>query len=176
MRLLGNVEDARAKVLADIEKLLGTTRTLVSSQIRSATQGIEVLRDLRHGIYENLNQIQHENMILDSLAWLATQVGHPDDTVWSWNPRQTGDDTEPDLQGVHKADIIVSAEVTTSDSPKGSLDGRMRQTLNKLARMRGEKYYFVGSEAMRQRAQTKVDKADWPITVVLLDLPEEPPS
>ena len=44
----------------------------------------------------------------------------------------------------------------------------MRNTLSKLARTEGAKYYFVRTESMLQRASTKITKAGWPIKVVKL--------
>ncbi len=46
----------------------------------------------------------------------------------------------------------------------------MHSTLKKLAEMDGLKYYFVRTEAMRKRAETKVAKAGWPISIVRLSV------
>jgi hypothetical protein len=43
----------------------------------------------------------------------------------------------------------------------------MRDTLNKLNAMDGEKkFYFVRTKTMSDRAQTKVDKNKWKIKVI----------
>jgi hypothetical protein len=44
----------------------------------------------------------------------------------------------------------------------------MQQTLAKLARMEGKKFYFVRTGEMRQRAATKVTNGGWAIEVVLV--------
>jgi len=42
----------------------------------------------------------------------------------------------------------------------------MKETLEKLSRMEGQKFYFVGTDEMATRAQTKVRKASWSIRVL----------
>ena len=46
------------------------------------------------------------------------------------------------------------------------VDSRMKDALEKLSRMEGRKFYFVGTSGMALRAETKTRKANWPITVV----------
>jgi hypothetical protein len=72
----------------------------------------------------------------------------------------------PDLRAVHQGQILASAEITTSEKPVGTIDTRMRSTLEKLSRMDGEHFYFVRSNAMRIRADSKVSTAGWNINVV----------
>jgi hypothetical protein len=62
--------------------------------------------------------------------------------------------------------ILVSAEASTSEKPKGILDSRMRKTLERLSRMDGRRFYFVSTDEMVKRAETKIRKAKWPIKVV----------
>ena len=88
--------------------------------------------------------------------------------MWYWNPRQTGDHTEPDLRGIYSGAILVSAEITTSEKPVGTIDSRMKKILTKLAAMQGEKFYFVRTSEMRQRAATKITKGGWEIEVIQL--------
>jgi hypothetical protein len=45
-------------------------------------------------------------------------------------------------------------------------DSRMRDRLEELSRMEGQKFYFVGAAGMVVRAGTKARKAQWAITVV----------
>jgi hypothetical protein len=86
---------------------------------------------------------------------------------WFWNPRQTGDATEPDLRGVLYGKIAISAEVTCSERPAGVIDTRMATTLGKLDAMPGRKFYFVRTEEMAQRGRTKVRKRRYDIEVRL---------
>jgi hypothetical protein len=131
---------------------------------------VSILDRLRKETYEDLNQIQHEHLILRAAEWLLSEKLCPPATVWLWNPRQTGDHQEPDLRGIHNTKIVVSGEITTSESPNGVIDTRMRQTLSKLSAMAGVKYYFVRTEPMRKRARTKIAKNAWLIQVVKLSV------
>jgi hypothetical protein len=168
MESIGTVSDATDKVLKDLQRCLATVCRLASGTFETPEAGIAVLRKLRRETYEDINQIQHEHSILLAAQWLIENGKCSPTTEWSWNPRQTGTATEPDLQGHDKGSIVVSAEITTSERPVGVIDTRMGKTLGKLSGMVGERYYFVCGERMRNRAQTKVAKAGWPITVVLL--------
>jgi hypothetical protein len=112
-----------------------------------------------------LNQIQHEFLLLQGLAWLSKN-GFESEIDWDWNPRQTGGGNEPDLRGSVNGKILVSAEASTSEKPQGILDTRMRKTLEKLSRMDGQRFYFVSSDEMMKRAETKILKANWSIKVV----------
>jgi hypothetical protein len=170
MQKLGTFEAARAKVLADVEAYIGKLRALAGQPVPDVESGVRLLYMIRGETSEDLNQIQHENLILRAAQWLLDHQVCPSDTVWEWNPRQGGGGAEPDLRGSRNGTTLVSAEIATSKEPKGTIDARMRSTLEKLSRDQGEKYYFVCSEAMRQRASTKISKAGWRITPVALDL------
>jgi hypothetical protein len=168
MEQLGTFPAARSKVLTDVKRLLATAQRLASAPVNSVQGGIAILKELRAEMYEDLNQIQHEYMIVCSAEWLIAQQHCPAETVWSWNPRQTGPMNEPDLRGENKGVILLSAEITTSASPVGLIDTRMRKTLQKLSAMEGKKFYFTASDPMCRRAQTKIQKAGWPIEAVHL--------
>ncbi|MBX7133441.1 MAG: hypothetical protein K1X67_12275 [Fimbriimonadaceae bacterium] len=160
---------APAKVLEDIRRYLTELRRIVPPSVQSVGEGIAVLSAIRQASYEDLNQIQHEYAALCAARWLVNN-GHSDgDPEWQWNPRQTGDSSEPDVRAVRDGQVLVSAEVTTSLSPKGVIDTRMGKTLAKLAGMQGKKFYFVLSRQMEVRARTKVQKGALPVTVVLLE-------
>ena len=71
METLSDIGRAEAKVLADIREFLNALRSL-SDDTDSLDEGIYRLRQIRNtlGLYENLNQIQHEHLILQGLRWL----------------------------------------------------------------------------------------------------------
>jgi len=165
---LGTFVSASDKVLADIKRCIARVQALSAQPFETAQAGVGILQALRSETYEDLNQIQHEHLILLAAHWLLAEDVCSPSTEWHWNPRQTGDEQEPDLRGVQGANTVVSAEVTTSERPVGVIDSRMRKTLAKLARTDGVKFYFVRTEAMRKRANTKIARAGWPITVVML--------
>lgn len=169
MQHLGTVEEARGKVLADARRCMDRIRTIAASTFDDPDSAVEVLQKLRAESYEDLNQIQHEHLILCAVEWLIGQGLCSKEIDWYWNPRQTGDHTEPDLLGKCHGETIVSAEITTSGKPDGVIDTRMGKTLAKLSRQAGQLFYFVHTVAMANRASTKVRKAAWSIRVVQLE-------
>ncbi|MEW6613873.1 MAG: hypothetical protein AB1401_00150 [Thermodesulfobacteriota bacterium] len=131
----------------------------------SATDGASVLNKLRQVAYEDINQIQHEEMILRA-ARLLQSTEFPDQQIdWYWNPRQTGDNSEPDLRAIRGGEIVISAEITASEKPVGTIDTHIRDTLTKLNNMPGRKFYFVRTASMEQRAKTKVEKGRYAIEI-----------
>lgn len=168
MEQLGTFQEAHQKVLADINRFLATICRLSSLPCASADVGIGILDRLRKETYEDLNQIQHEHLIVRAAEWLLAERKCPPETQWLWNPRQTGDSSEPDLRGLHSGAAVISAEITTSEKPVGTIDSRMKKTLVKLAEMQGSKFYFVRTTQMQQRANTKITKGGWAIEVVQL--------
>ncbi len=168
MEQLGTFQEAHQKVLADIQRFLATVNRLSSLPCTTAETGIRILDRLRKDTYEDLNQIQHEHLIVRAAEWLLAERKCPPETQWFWNPRQTGDNSEPDLRGSHSGAIVISAEITTSEKPVGTIDSRMQKTLAKLAEMQGAKFYFVRTPQMQQRANTKIANGGWEIEVVQL--------
>ncbi|MCP2085941.1 UNVERIFIED_ORG: hypothetical protein J2Y81_001958 [Paraburkholderia sediminicola] len=168
MKRLGTFAEAHQKVLTDAKRSLAIVQQLSSLPCETTEASINILSRLRQESYEDLNQIQHEHLIIKAAEWLSADGRFSTGIEWSWNPRQTGDNSEPDLRGTLDGKIVLSAEVTTSARPVGTIDARMQKTLAKLAQMQGEKFYFVRSEEMRQRAATKVEKGRWSIMIVRL--------
>ncbi len=165
MERISDIKQAEGKVLSDIREFILTVRNL-SGDVNTIGEGIGRLRRIRGAVYENMNQIQHEYLILQGIKWLSTNGYDIDKLELYWNPRQTGDSNEPDLVIKHGSQIVACAEVTTSENPVGTIDTRMRETLNKLNIMDGDKFYFVRTKAMFDRAQTKIIKNGWDIRVV----------
>jgi hypothetical protein len=162
---IGDAAKAEAKVIQDMRFLVTEIRRLSAQDVVDADYGIALLRLIRKSIAEDLNQIQHEYLILRGLRWLVAN-GFESPIVWEWNPRQSGTALEPDLRGSLDGSIVVSAEASASESPVGKIDVRMKTTLEKLGQMQGEKFYFVCTEEMAKRAATKVTKAARAIRVV----------
>lgn len=175
MERLGKFSDARAKVLADVQKLIATVQRVAATPVSSVEAGIAVLKKLRKEAAEDLNQIQHEFMIVRAAEWLITEKHCPAETIWSWNPRQSGPADEPDLRGELKGAVLISAEITTSINPGGKIDERMKSTLKKLSSMNGRRFYFTASSAMCQRARTKISKGGWQIDAIYLPDAESAP-
>jgi len=167
MQKIENSTSAEAKLLADIQSVLSIIKRLSDQQIENVQVGVAQLRMIRSSVYEDINQIQHEYLIVRALGWLL-QEGCASEVTWEWNPRQTGTSNEPDLRGSLSGTVLISAEASASERPVGVIDSRMKETLYKLSQMAGQKYYFVCSDEMACRARTKIQKHSWPITVVRL--------
>ncbi|MBT4122957.1 MAG: hypothetical protein HOE35_03395 [Candidatus Ruthia sp.] len=168
MERIDNIEQAKVKVLTDMNAFLSSIRGVSDENVSDLGVGLSKLRSIRSSMYENLNQIQHEYLILQGLIWLRSNDHVPLGTQWYWNPRQTGDSTEPDLRGTSKGQVVISAEATTSEKPQGVIDARMKNTMAKLNKMEGEKFYFIRTNPMERRANTKARNNGWQITVVKL--------
>ena len=156
------------KVLKDMQEIVSKVRRLSAQDVKGVSSGIEQLREIRSSVYEDLNQIQHEYLLLRGLAWLRANGFSSSVGRWEWNPRQTGSRNEPDLRGSGHSKILLSAEASTSEFPAGKVASRMQETLEKLSQMEGEKFYFVSTIEMANRAETKIRKANWSIKVVLV--------
>lgn len=148
-----------------MEDLFQTVRSHLPDDVTSTVEGIAAIRQIRRDVYENLDQIQHEHLLVEGRAWLEASGLVAADAAWYWNPRQTGVSDEPDLRAVVNTSIVLSAEATASEEAKGVIDRRMQYTLEALSRMEGALYYFVRTSRMAQRARTKCTKAGWNIAV-----------
>ncbi len=165
MERITSFADAEQKILTDIRQCIASIRSIVRSDVESVSEGVSALLNLRQVAYEDLNQIQHEELVLRAARSLRDSDFPEGDLEWYSNPRQTGDDTEPDLQAKNGAGVVLSAEITASERPIGIIDVRMRDTLAKLSTMPGRKFYFVRTDAMQRRAKTKVSRAGHSIEV-----------
>lgn len=167
MELIGSQEEAEQDVLRSLRRLVASVRSLVAIDPEDIESGISMLEQLRHDHYEDLNQIQHEAMILRTAKSIQSTEFPDHPMTWFWNPRQTGDADEPDLRGKFGTQYVVSAEITTSERPVGTIDTRMATTLDNLSRMPGRRFFVVRTPSMMRRAQTKIAKAGYDIEVRL---------
>ena len=167
MKEIGDIISAETKLLNELKGMFAHFRLAGKVEPINLELGLEILQNLRSLVYENMNQLQHEALILKVVKLLEAE-SYPSVAVrWLWNPRQTGSKDEPDLRGINsRGRVIVSAEVTSSPSPKGAIDKRMEQTLVKLSAMPGDKYYVVTSEEMERRAKSKIQNLGYEIAVL----------
>jgi hypothetical protein len=145
--------------------LITKARHALAKEPQNLKDAIALLTRLRKEIYEDLNQVQHEEMAIRAARSLEASDLADHEVEWHWNPRQGGTDQEPDLRGIVDGQIVVSAEITTSERPVGTIDGRMKTTLDKLSTLPGQKLYCVRSVEMDKRAKTKVNNARYHIEV-----------
>ena len=168
MEQLANVAEAEIRVLGDVRRMIADLRESVAHDPATLVEGIDIVQAIRESAYEDINQLQHEHLILAAIRWLETQGKVPPQASLFWNPRQTGGSDEPDLEVRTGGIPVISAEVTASPNPVGKIDERMATTLAKLSFMQGQKFYFVRTASMETRALTKIGKGGWTITVVKL--------
>lgn len=163
-----DLQVAKKQVLQEANEFLDSVREIVTGEPGSVQNPLSIMQRLRTRAYENLNQIQHKAMIIRAALFLEMNDLRNKDVDWYWHPKQTGGLEEPDLRGEVAGEVIISAEVTTSEKPQGIIDSKMQSTLEKLDTMPGEKFYFVQTEPMLKRANNKVRKANFPIEVRLI--------
>ena len=169
MERITDIEHLKEKVLIDMNNFINTIRKLVGEEVSSLSDGLTVLRNVRSSVYENLNQIQHEYLIFQGFLWLIRNGFNQPEIIWYWNPRQTGNTEEPDLQATLNGKIVLSAEATASEIPQGVIDFRMNHTLLKLNEKEGTRYYFIRTTAMENRARTKITGGRLLIEVIKIE-------
>ncbi len=168
LKPLADLAQERSRILDQIRLVASATKRIVEPEISDINQGIRLLESLRRKTYELINQLQHEALILEAASHLARADFAGKAICWAWNPRQTGSRDEPDLRGKLSGQVVVSAEVTTSRLPRGTIGTRMARTLEKLSQFPGTKVYYVRTEQMQRRAQTKIARAGYDIEVRVL--------
>jgi hypothetical protein len=132
----------------------------------SIGQSIENIQILRKKIYERMNQLPHEYYLAKVIEKLTNEKKIGKKSIVKWNPRQTGTGDEPDIQIVNNGIVTYSCELTTSIEAKGKIDQRMKEVLEKLSKMEGEKVYIVVSTNMKDRAETKIRNVNYDIEVL----------
>lgn len=108
---------------------------------------------IRKDVYEDLNQLQHKGLIIEVAEKLQNEF--PQINKWTWHPMQTSHNDFADLTGYVDKKVFLNAEVTTSLAPVGTIAIRMENTLLSLNKKQGKLFYFVQSEKMLKRAETK---------------------
>jgi|GEM_PF-2290283 len=153
MQSIGVLQTAEQKVLHDIKALVANLRVALKNDPKDVCDAAMLLSELRKLCYEDLNQIQHEYLILQTISWLTRTHIVAANVTWKWNPRQTGTSSEPDLEAARDGNVTLSAEVTTSERPVGTIRARMLRTLRKLSAMPGIHYYVVKNSVMAKAAE-----------------------
>lgn len=166
-RLL-SIDEAESTLKAQVAECVSRVHALSSQPITDMTSGFAILKDIRSAAYENLNQFQHEALLLQAVRLFEATTLKGSHVEWFWNPRQTGGADEPDLCAVCQGHAVASVEATTSLKPMGAIGKRLRYTLAKLSGMPGQRYYLVCSEEMRRRACSVVKKGGYDIQILIL--------
>jgi hypothetical protein len=155
MKLLTDVAKERKRVYRDVVALVQEARGHVATNPTTFSTGLGRLFKLRKAVYEHLNQLQHEGLLLDAIAWLIADRIAPSNAIWSWHPRQTSGKGEPDLRAVLNGKVLVCAEATAAAAPKGTIAKRLRAAIEKLPKgcQAGTYYCFVRTVEMERAAR-----------------------
>lgn len=86
MLLLGTLDEAKGKVWLDARALIEQLRTLCADSVSNVGDAIALLMHLREETAEDINQIQHEHLILVAVEWLIEHQVCAPNTLWHWNP------------------------------------------------------------------------------------------
>jgi hypothetical protein len=113
---------------------------------------------LRTGIYENINQLLHEVLVLEAQRRLEQEERYSNLT-WYWHPRQTSGPFETDLMGWKDLDLMVVVEANTSAKHTGVIRGRVRKALENLAAVQhaADRYFFCTSAACAAAAERRIE-------------------
>ncbi len=168
MKPLDNIEAEEAEILTRLRECIARIQQLLDGGVSDVSSGIALLRLLRSGSAEDINQLQHAALALAAVRHIQSQRSDTATLTWYWHPFQTGGIDEPDLQATDGKRVIISAEITASERPVGVIDSRMAHTLQKLSTMPGDLYYFVRTDEMLRRAQTKIHKSGYAITAATI--------
>ena len=89
MQRLTNLRSTNEQVFQKITTLLSAIRSTIAKEPDNLEDGVTMLERLRQNIYEELNQIQHEAMIIRAARFLKEGDLAGRKVEWWWNPRQT---------------------------------------------------------------------------------------
>jgi hypothetical protein len=155
MKPLPDIAQERKRVYRDVVALVQETRRHVATKPATFKAGLGRLFKLRKAVYEHLNQLQHEGLLLDAIAWLIADRIVSANASWSWHPRQTSGKGEPDLKAVLNGRTLICAEATAAAAPKGTIAERLEVALGKLLKgQRARSYYcFVRTVEMERAAR-----------------------
>ncbi|MEX2401129.1 MAG: hypothetical protein WD423_10185 [Rhodothermales bacterium] len=81
MTEIGPLDKARDILLADIRALLEKLRAHVEVEPASVHEAVDLLFAVRSDVYEDINQLQHEHLILKAADWLVGQAELSEDVM-----------------------------------------------------------------------------------------------
>jgi hypothetical protein len=168
MKALKDIAAEEDTILSRLRECIARIQKLIEPGFTDVSSGVALLRLLRTGSAEDINQIQHAALALAAVRHIQAERPDTATLTWFWHPFQTGGIEEPDLRATDGSRVVISAEVTASERPDGVIDKRMTHTLKKLAAMPGDLFYFVRTDAMHRRARTKIQTAGYAITAATI--------
>lgn len=170
MQPLKNIQKEKLRVRNRVVDLVHVARKHIRKNPQSYSKGLGQLFTLRKAVYEHLNQLQHEGLLLDAVAWLRRKKLVPRGANWDWHPRQTSGKGEPDLRASWRGKVRLCAEGTAAALPRGSIKDRLKATLKRLpTECEAQRHYcFVRTNEMALVANQIVLAENLPVKVVCL--------
>ena len=168
MKQLKDIPSEEAAILASLRECVARIQQLIAPAITDVSSGVFRASFAAQRSRRGHHQLKHAALVLEAARHIQSQRPETASLDWYWHPFQTGGIDEPDLQARSGSEVVISAEATASECPDGAIDTRMAHTLKKLQAMPGERFYFVRTESMQQRAQTKVQKAGYAISIATI--------
>ncbi len=136
----------------------------------SLYSALHTLQGIRMGFYEDLNQLFHVAAIVSAYNELIKMKKSHSKLEWEWNPTQQGAGNEPDLRGIKKNKVVVSAEVKTAHDVAGTTVKQIKNVCRKLNKTEGLKILFVANEKVEDFAKAFVKREKLKIKVVSLKI------
>jgi len=174
VQIFQSTNECEKRLNNEIEKIRKSMEDFIhKSKVQEVDAKVKALSNFRAESYEMMNQIQHEWLAVSAVKYLLdmNSIKEIEKEKYSveWNPRQTGKKSEPNIRVfIKETKTIINCECTSSKEPLGVIDTRIRKDLESLSEMNGVKYYFVISDSMKKRAETKIRKKGFAIEVVKL--------
>ena len=165
MERLGDIDRVETELYESIQATIQKIRKIVSVEVQSPKKSVQLLRELRKEVYEDINQLQHADLVLKTARFIEHR-NRQTEIEWYWHPFQTGGSDEPDLKGLINGIVEFSIEVTTSESPNGTIRKRIYEVLKKLNKLEGQKIYVVNTRLMKVAAENKIIKERYSIDVI----------
>jgi hypothetical protein len=159
------IEKAEKELENKIDNLLVGLIEFKVKKDDALLEKVNILNKIRLNFYENINQFQHENLLIETAKRLQSDY---EIDIWKWHPNQTSKKDEVDLMGFKNEKLVVCAEVTTSNNPDGRIDTIMRNTLEGLQKINADRFYVVTTEKMYNRAINKAKNRGLNINILKL--------
>ncbi len=168
------METNAKKMKKEIVNQIHTSLLIVKEAIEGIDQTEDIdklINTLEEVSKQTLNSFHRLRKLLFAIKageWLNKNVKPEWKVSWEYFHHQLKDSNTPDIKGVSGRKTVASAFVSISEKPVGVVDKRIASNLWKLSQMKGELYYFVRSDQMKKRAESKIKKSKYQIKVVVL--------
>jgi len=165
-----NTKKMKKEIVNQIHSSLLIVKEAIESidDSEDAEKMISTLEEVSKQTLNSFHRLRKLLFAIQSGEWLNKNVKPEWKVSWNYFHYQHKDSNTPDIKGTSGRKTVACAFVSISEKPVGVVDKRIANNLWKLSQMKGELYYFVRSEQMKKRAESKIKKSKYQIKVVLL--------